>query len=350
MRTLALAAVAGVVLTASIALAQQPGEGVAQRVQPDGAQPGGEKPPPLAVQPLPFQPGGQQFDPQAMKEKMQAQMAQAMGLRIPPRGVKWGGASLEPADEVLLDQLNLPAGQGMIVTNVEADSAAEKAGLKKHDLVIKANEKPVAGDAKEMVKALGKNDADTAIDLVVLRKGKEQSLKGVKLPEVALAPAGGFGQFGGPIGPAGIFPPPPGGFPPPLPFDPKLGGPGGFAFPPGGVNINGMKVNITRDKDDFTGTHEKDKVKITIKGKMEDKTAKVSEITITEGETTKKYEKVKDVPEANRDAVDRLIRVINGDPGAILPNPGVLPRVPGGVPNPGLPGAPPAANPAKDAK
>ena len=342
MRTLAFAALAGMVVTACAAAAQQPGDPSTPRVQPDAVQPGGQ-PPPLA-QPFPLQPGGPQFDPQAMMEKMQAQMAQSMGLRVPPRGVKWGGATLEPADEVLLDQLNLPAGQGMIVTAVAADSAADKAGLKKHDLVIKVNDKAVAGDAKEVVKALGKNDADTAIDLLVYRKGKEQALKAVKLPEVALAPSG-FGPMGGPN--PGIFPPPfdpklagPGGFPPPF-----NRGPGGFQFPPAGIDINGMKVNITRDKDDFTGTYEKDKVKITIKGKMEGKTAKVDEITVAEGETSKKYEKVKDVPEANREAVDRLIRAINGDPGAILPNPGGL-RLPGGA----VPPAPPAVDPVKDAK
>src|SRR5262249_41243212 len=153
----------------------------------------------------------------------------------------------------------------------EADSAADKAGLKKHDLVIKVNDKAVAGNANDMVKALGKNEAETPVDLVVLRKGKEQTLKGGKLPEVALAQPKGFGGFGGLPGGGlpgvGVFPQ----VDPKL-FDPKLlpgldpkGLPGidlkgGFLFPPGGLNINGAKFNVIRDKDDFTATHEKGKV------------------------------------------------------------------------------------------
>ena len=348
MRILASGALAGVLLTACTAVAQPKGEAGDKRIPPGVVQPGGGQP--GVLQPgQPFQPG--EFgDPQAMMEKMKAQMAKNLGLRVPPRGVKWGGAALEPAGDALLDQLNLPAGKGMIVTSVDADSAAGKAGLKTHDLVIKVNDKSVAGDAKEMVKALGKNDPETPVDLVVVRKGKEQTLKGVKLPEVALAPTGGFGIGEGPAFPA--FPVGPGGGLKLPKIDPKIGGFGGFPFPPGGININGMKLQLTRDKDDFNSTYEKDKLKIAIKGKMDGKTAKVDEIAITEGDSTKKYEKVKDVPEAHRETVDRIIQVINGDLAAIAPL-GGLPKFPGGVPNPRLPGGgdvPPPAEPGKDVK
>src|ERR1043166_2498915 len=197
MRNLVLAALAGLLVTAA-AMAQQAGQGEAKpgvappAVQAVPLQPVPPVQPGLPGQPFPGLGGG---DPGALMEKTRLDMAKMMGLRVPPAGVKWGGASLETAGEALLDQLGQTA--GMVVTAVESDSAADKAGLKKHDVVIKVNDKDVARDAKEMVKALGKNEAETPIDLVVLRKGKEQTLKAVKLPEAALAPTGGPPGFPG---------------------------------------------------------------------------------------------------------------------------------------------------------
>ena len=315
-------------------------------VQPE-AKPGAPAAPPALQQPAPpvLQPGvqpglpglqpGQPFDPQKMQEMMQQQMAKALGLKLPPPALKWGGMVLEPANEALLDQLGVPAGEGMVIASVEADSAAAEAGLKKHDLVIKVNQQAVPGDAKELLKALGDAKADTPMELVVLRKGKEQTLKAVKLPKAALATQSLPG-FGGPLGP-GIAPVPLLPVPPLQPFPPP-GGPGvgllpGFLGKPN-ANFTGAKISINRNNNQFDGSYEKDKVHITIRGKVENNQAKADEITVDDGTETKKFKKLEEVPQAQRDTVSGLLQMVTGNTGGFGP-PGL------GIPNLPLPGVPP---------
>jgi membrane-associated protease RseP (regulator of RpoE activity) len=298
-------AVAAALLLAGPALAQQ-----------GGATPGFQ----------PAFPGGQPFDPQQIQEKLQAEMARTFGLKVPAPAVKWGGMVLEPAGEALLDQLDLPAGKGMVVAGVEADSPAAKAGLKKNDLLLKVNQQAIPGEAKAMLKALGSGGADSPVDLVVLRKGKEQTLKGVKLPEAALAM---------PSAPAGFPQLPRLAIPPiapiPLPAAP-LAPPLAIPLQPGET---GSQLSINRNNDSFDAAYQKDKLRITVRGKIEGKQATADEITIDDGQGAKKYTRVADVPMTYRETVERVLQGAAGG--------GLLPALPGPPPLP----PPPAGAPAK---
>jgi membrane-associated protease RseP (regulator of RpoE activity) len=338
---------ATLLLATGAAVAQQAGGGAAPGVAPPGVQqpalPGG-------LRPFPG-PGGPPFDPQKMQEQMQEQMARSFGLKVPAPALKWGGMVLEPAVESLLDQLDLPAGKGMVVASVDDDSAAAKAGLKKNDLLVKVNEQAIPADARELLKALGKSDA--ALELVIVRKGKEQTLKGVKLPEAAMATR--------PNGFAPSFPPvlaPP---PPPLPIQPNPGFPGLVPLPPPGIageqvkaqmqfNNNGAKVTLNRDGDKVSADYVKDKVQFSLRGTKEANRAKIEEINVKNGDETKKYTKVKDVPETHRDAVNQVVGMLN----AMLNGAGginrLVPPPPPGLPNapPGIPGIRPDEAPGID--
>jgi hypothetical protein len=315
---LVFAAVAALIVVASAAPARDGDKGGAPP-KPAPPQPGG------LAQPGVLPPGAQPFqplDPQKMQEMMQQQMAKMFGLKIPPPAVKWGGMILEPAADALLDQLNLPGGKGMIIASVEADSAAAEAGLKKYDLVIKVNQDAVPADARELLKALGDSKSEP-VDLVVIRKGKEQTLKAVKLPQAALAT---------PPGPAGLVGP---GVPPiglPLP-PPKLIGPPGVGIVPlpggGQGDFSGAKIGMSRDKEQFSADFEKDKLTIKIRGKVDGNQPKVEEISVQEGkDEAKKYQKVEDVPPAQREVVNRLVQLVGGTPGALGTLPGLLPPAP----------------------
>jgi membrane-associated protease RseP (regulator of RpoE activity) len=328
--------------------------GVAQPGQPGlPGVPGIAQPGQPGVPPA-FQPG-QPFDPQKMHEMMVQNMARNFGLRVPPVGLNWGGMMIEPADATLLEQLNLPAGKGMVVTNVEADSAAAQAGLKKHDLVVKVNAQTVPGDARELLKALGDAKADTPVDVVVVRKGKEQTLKDVKLPQAALA---GGPRMPGVVGP-GIGGPgfvPPGPLPPvpvqpplvvPLPA-PVVPGVPGVPNAPGNVNVLDGRLSVTRNNDKFDGDYQKDKLHITINGKFENNQAKTEQITVDDGSETKKYQRVEEVPQAHRNVVNHLLHLIGGNRPIIFGPAGAppLPRPPGlpgggaAPPTPPAPGLP----------
>lgn len=93
------------------------------------------------------------------------------------------GVRLEkPADVVAL-QLDLPAGQGLVIQQVQADSAAAKAGLKTLDILLEINGKPVPSDPAAFTKLLTEIKVNTPVDAVVLRKGRKETVKGLTVPE-----------------------------------------------------------------------------------------------------------------------------------------------------------------------
>jgi hypothetical protein len=82
-----------------------------------------------------------------------------------------GGATFERVDDALRAQLEIPDGQGLVVTRVPDGSAAEAAGLRKSDILLEVDGKRVSSiqDVKE-----GLPKKTTA---VVLRKGRRETLE-----------------------------------------------------------------------------------------------------------------------------------------------------------------------------
>ncbi len=93
------------------------------------------------------------------------------------------GARLEKPSDTLIEQLDLPRGQGQVVEQLNDDSPAAKAGLKAHDILLELDGKPVSSDAREFAKQLGDIKTDKPVDAVVLRKGKKETVKNLALPE-----------------------------------------------------------------------------------------------------------------------------------------------------------------------
>jgi membrane-associated protease RseP (regulator of RpoE activity) len=80
------------------------------------------------------------------------------------------GVSLEPIEDALRTQLGLVAGQGVVITDVVKGSAAEKAGVQKHDLALELGGKPVA--TPEALAHQVQENRDTPSTLKLLRAGK----------------------------------------------------------------------------------------------------------------------------------------------------------------------------------
>jgi len=91
---------------------------------------------------------------------------------------------LEEPDATLVDQLDLPRGQGLAVEEVLAGSAAARAGLKAHDILLEINGKPVPDDVPTFAFQLDDLKATKSIEALVLRKGKRETLKSLALPEL----------------------------------------------------------------------------------------------------------------------------------------------------------------------
>ena len=212
------------------------------------------------------------------------------------------GAVVEKPSDTLVEQLELPKDQGLIIRDVTPDSAAAKAGLKPHDILLELNGKPVPSDPEDFRKALDDIKPDKPVDAVVLRKGKKETVKGLSLPEAkAAAPAlPGFNPGGFPALPPNF---------PNVPPAPPLFVPPGNAFNPAGGFGNGVITTTFRTDDHFTTRHQEGSLIITLTGKVADGKAKVGQISVQDGGESNTYESLDKVPEKYRDKVKNLVEM-----------------------------------------
>ena len=71
-------------------------------------------------------------------------------------------------------RLQLPAGtQGVVITEVENGSPAQRAGLTPRDVLLQVNRRPVASVA-DAARELGRVTSGSTAFLLILRNGQEQ--------------------------------------------------------------------------------------------------------------------------------------------------------------------------------
>jgi hypothetical protein len=267
------------------------------------------------------------FDPEQVKEirarmlKMQREMRKQLEQARPanpanPFGPGFGsdlfrpgaaqgvrlGALVEKPNAALADQLDLPKDQGVVLSEITPDSAAAKAGLKAHDVLLELNGKPVPSDPAAFAKQLDEIKPDVKVDAVVLRKGKKETVKDLTLPEAKAADPniGGFPPGGNFLQPPAL-PAPPNGFPG-----------GGIGFPGGGLglgNANNVMTTTFRTNDRFTTRRQEGSLVITVTGKAADGKATVTDISVQDGGESNKYESVDKAPEKYRDKIKDLIEM-----------------------------------------
>lgn len=93
---------------------------------------------------------------------VEAPAAPAFWIGLRGRGIE---------DPVLRTQLQLAEDMGVVVEDVVAESPAEKAGLRKHDIILRANDEVV--DSMEVLQKQVVSTGDKPIDLKVIRLAKE---------------------------------------------------------------------------------------------------------------------------------------------------------------------------------
>jgi C-terminal processing protease CtpA/Prc len=93
------------------------------------------------------------------------------------------GVDIADVDGALRAQLDIPEGVGVVVTGVNPDTAAAKAGLLQHDLVLKAGEQAIHG-TKQFHEWLGGQQGNS-VTFHVLRKGKPTTVT-VALPQTPI--------------------------------------------------------------------------------------------------------------------------------------------------------------------
>lgn len=212
---------------------------------------------------------------------------------LPTTGGGRLGAQVEKPTDALAAQLDLPNGQGLVCLNVPADSTAGRAGIRPHDVLFEVNGRAVPSDVMEFIQNLTDVKADQAVDIVVLRKGKKETFKNVKLPaakaaaELPAFPA--FPQLNLDVQPLQA--------PPAFPVLP--GGGGAAPVPPpavGAVVGPGETVRVERVNDAFTVFYEKNGIKVTVTGSKDADGVKAEGIEVQDGSKTAKAESIDKLP------------------------------------------------------
>jgi serine protease Do len=85
------------------------------------------------------------------------------------------GINAEDLTGQLGSYFGAPKGNGILIREVRSDTAADKAGLKAGDVIIKVDDKPVASLSELREQLRDKSDAKS-VNLTVLRKGSEMTL------------------------------------------------------------------------------------------------------------------------------------------------------------------------------
>jgi RND family efflux transporter MFP subunit len=93
------------------------------------------------------------------------------------------GVTVEPVGAALVAQLSLPAGVGLLVTEVVGGSPAAKVGLQANDVLVKIDGAAVPADVDDFVKLIASLKSDTPMDVVVMRKGRRQNIGSVRLAD-----------------------------------------------------------------------------------------------------------------------------------------------------------------------
>jgi len=87
----------------------------------------------------------------------------------------WLGVSIQNLTPELAKSLGIKATEGALIAGIEGDSPAEKAGLKRGDLVTELNGKKIA-DVTNLRNMVAATAPGTRVDFKVIRNGKELSI------------------------------------------------------------------------------------------------------------------------------------------------------------------------------
>jgi serine protease Do len=104
----------------------------------------------------------------------------------------WLGVTIQPVTKAIAEQFKLAREEGVLVSDVMAESPAAKAGLQRGDVIIEYEGKK-AGDPAELRNMVAATPPGTKVTLKIVRDGKEKSVA-VTIAELSEGPEGLAGQ------------------------------------------------------------------------------------------------------------------------------------------------------------
>jgi C-terminal processing protease CtpA/Prc len=112
--------------------------------------------------------------------RIPSRRTQAYWFRVPGERLMIGrnnalGAELRPLSKQLAEYFQVPDGKGVLVESVEKNGAADKAGMKAGDVIVKIGKERVAS-LKDIWEALEDYDEGERVEIEVIRKGVSKKL------------------------------------------------------------------------------------------------------------------------------------------------------------------------------
>lgn len=101
----------------------------------------------------------------------------------------WLGVRIQTVSDEIAENLGLDPARGALVTSVAEGGPAEKAGVKKGDVVISFNDKNVS-EMRKLPRIVAETEVGKKVNMQVWRKGKAKKLK-VKVGELEIAEKNG---------------------------------------------------------------------------------------------------------------------------------------------------------------
>jgi beta-lactamase regulating signal transducer with metallopeptidase domain len=184
------------------------------------------------------------------------------------------GVRVLPPEAALVDQLDLPRGEGLVVADVLVDSPAARVGLRVHDVLLRVAGKPVPGEPWRFPFLLDTIPGEQRVAVEVVRRGRRVTLGGLILPGVR------------------------------SPGEPRARHLTAPAPPPGPA---AAVTSLVRTGDRFTARQEEGALVIEVAGTVAAGGWRVDEVLLRVGGSVSKFARVDQVPPPFRDRVLRLL-------------------------------------------
>jgi beta-lactamase regulating signal transducer with metallopeptidase domain len=206
------------------------------------------------------------------------------------------GVTVEPVNEALAEHLGLPKNVGMMVVDVIPETPAAKIGVKAKDILVKIDGAMIPSNDDDFVKLVAGLKSRTPFDLIVIRKGQETNLGKLELAAAAVSQA-----------------------------DQQQ------IIEALAKRVEGRTENLLLVRASLATLLAKSAVAkspgatlvvkqsdnglaLTVTGTLDNGKFTVSEIEIQDGAISTKYQKIDQVPEANRPAVEKLVERLSAQP------------------------------------
>jgi len=112
---------------------------------------------------------------EGMARPMAGPMGPMRGAPAPMKKVPFLGVATENASPALRSQLGLAEGMGLVLKDVVDDSPADKAGLKKFDVLVRFNDQMIV-DMRQLQVLVNNSKEGQSVNLTIIRQAKEQTL------------------------------------------------------------------------------------------------------------------------------------------------------------------------------